>query len=417
MKYSLFFLILFSLLLLIGFLLPAAATQPKPYPGHGGTPRDDWEFYKNLLFQNHGEKTLTFVLGILILLGTWLLTFYTFPGLALLPISLISPTTTPSSSTTAAHTQLAITHERLRALSLLPQSRLSNRDRRELESLQRQERTLTRRTRLSPLPSRLPAPIRITAGTLLLLLTILLITSMLLTGVDKLLHSPCGAKCGYILPTPHLLNPINSLFTLTARLFPMDYILVLFIIGLFFTASINGIGTFGLRVLFIKLFSLRRGGTKPQALLLTTVCLTLITLALNYSLTMFLLPSYSHFGSQKYCAATLGNLPGRIVAGHCPQEDLRACSETAPKGMCTPTVISTFVNRITMNWGGFVGVGVFWGQWVAIGLWLVCAVVGWWWKPRGVVEEEIVEEEEEEEERLLDAGRNEGYGAVGRSRG
>ena len=47
----------------------------------------DLDYFKKLISQQHGEKALTFVLGLLIIVGTILYAVYTSAGLVLLPVS------------------------------------------------------------------------------------------------------------------------------------------------------------------------------------------------------------------------------------------------------------------------------------------------------------------------------------------
>jgi LMBR1 domain-containing protein 1 len=96
--------------------------------------------------------------------------------------------------------------------------------------------------------------------------------------------------------------------------------------------------------------------------------LTLITLALNYSISMIVAPQYATFGPQTFCDrfTVLG------VSLDCKnhKELVKPCSELADnpaaKAVCTPSVGSTFLNRVTMNFP-FFGVVIFWAQFVFLG--------------------------------------------------
>ncbi|TGZ81899.1 hypothetical protein EX30DRAFT_358620 [Ascodesmis nigricans] len=395
LKYSIFFLALFILLLVVGLFVPAAREMKRRQPL-------DLEYFKRLLLENHGERSLTFIVGILMCLGTILFVIYTAPGLAVTPMVLIKsiPTASVPGLAQATSEALAINRERQRAIEAKytnSTAHLNSRDRRELESLQREERTLVRRRRIAEesVSSRskriwlklcaIGRPFKIAGGIITLLITILLIVSMLITGIDKLRNSRCGRHCGFILPYTYILNPINSLFVAASRAFPVDYILALALVLLFFIASVIGIAFIGIRFLWVSIFKLRVGGTKPQGLLLTTVMLTLITLAVNYSFTMLLFPSYAHFGGQKYC-------------------NLLPCTATSPLAICTPTVVSSFINRITLNFP-FLGVIMFYAQFVAMGVYAVVLITGIVWTPRLAGRGDEEEEEEEEEGLLASAGR------------
>lgn len=191
-----------------------------------------------------GERALTFSIGILITIGTILYCLYTAPGLALLPLALIKTAPRVSAPQLAATTgsQLSQNRERQRQLEQRNQGRengLDSRDQRELEALVREERTLVRRERLAHeregegsnifvrIWIKLGAvfrPITLLAGLLLLVIALVVFASMLITTIDKIKNSVCGASCGYLLGRTYIFQPINALFLLTSRIFPIDYI-------------------------------------------------------------------------------------------------------------------------------------------------------------------------------------------------
>lgn len=393
LKYSTFFVALVIILFITGFFVPVAE-----HSGHW-----DLDYFKKLLMENHGERALTFIVGLLMCFGTVLVVFYTAPGLALAPVALIKsmPTTSLTAVSVETGEALAVNRERQRAIEVKAagaiDTRPSSRDRRELELLKREERHLMRRqnnaeeqlsSRTKSAYRKLQAigrPFKIIFGIILLLIAVLLFVSTIITSIDKVLNSPCGKHCGYILPSPTILNPLNSILVAAAKAFPVDYVLTLALVLLFFLASIIGIGFIGIRFLWIQLFSLRLGRTKPQGLLMATILLTLITLALNYTLTTTLLPAYAHYGGQRF---------------QDPVDHSRTlpCDERGPQEICTPSVASTFVNRVTLNFP-FFGWVMWVGQMVWAGVWLVCTVTAVAWTPRFEGDEEA--EEEEEEESLL----------------
>lgn len=254
--------------------------------------------------------------------GTVLFVLYTAPGLALTPMALIKSTPPSSLPSWSAETSnaLAINRERQRALDAQNQSRgtrPTSKDRRELEALQREERTLVRRqrnaeeiqsSRSKKFYRKLEAigrPFKILLGILVLAVAILIFASMLITAIDKVQNSTCGKRCGYILPNNHIFNPINWLFVQSSKVFPVDYILALLVVLLFFVAGVVGVAFIGIRFLWVVLFQLRPSATKPQGMLMSTVMLTLAVLAINYAFTMVLAPQYAHYGNQMYCAHTV----------------------------------------------------------------------------------------------------------------
>jgi LMBR1 domain-containing protein 1 len=214
LKYTLIFVVLVVIIFLVGFFVPVAWNR-------SGSRHDwnDFDYFKGLLSENHGERALTFALGLLICLGTLLYILYTAAGLALLPISFIKSApsiSAPQLSETTA-TALEQNRERQRQLEGRNVGRdggMPAKDQRELEALAREERTLVRRERLAAEAQgegksfivrvwtktcAIFRPLKLLGGIFLLLVAIILWVSMLITGIDKAKNSICKQHCGYIL--------------------------------------------------------------------------------------------------------------------------------------------------------------------------------------------------------------------------
>jgi len=154
-----------------------------------------------------GEKALSFVLGVLLSLGMIFYVVYTAPGFALFPISLIKqiPTIQISDIDTARQA-LDQNREAQRRIEVRYQGtgqQMSVKDRKNLEALQREERTLTRRHRLAEesgnrrrwwekVGSAL-RPFKVAFGVTLVALGILIVVSMFLTLYDLV---GCGLMLG-----------------------------------------------------------------------------------------------------------------------------------------------------------------------------------------------------------------------------
>jgi LMBR1 domain-containing protein 1 len=203
---------------------------------------------------------------------------YTAPGFALFPITLIKqiPTLQISDVDTARQ---ALDHNRelQRRIEGRYQGtgqQMSMKDRKELEALQREERTLTRRHRLAEesgnrrrwwekLGSAL-RPFKVAFGVILVVLGILIVVSMLLTlyfshlprliaRVDKMKNSICGHRCGYILANPQVFNPLNYIFLQASKAYPIDYVFMVILILYFFISTVVGIIFVGIRFLWYVL--------------------------------------------------------------------------------------------------------------------------------------------------------------------
>ncbi|KAJ5752372.1 lysosomal cobalamin transporter [Penicillium odoratum] len=412
LKYTFSFIAIVVILFLVGFFVPVSKDKVGM----------DLDYFKRLLTENHGERALTFALGLLMTLGICLYVLYTSVGLALFPISLIKTAPSISSPTLRASTarQLEANQERQRQLEGRcggSPDLLSSKDRRELDTLTREERTLIRRQRLVDEAQgegrswlvrawfkieAILRPFKLLGGLLLLLIAFVTWVSMLLTAIDKAKNSICKQRCGYILGHINVFNPVNWALVQSAKIFPVDYAIFSVLVLLLFCSSVAGIAAVGIRFLWIRIFQIRKGHTSPQALLLATAMLMLIILALNYSISMLVAPQYATFGPQTFCdraPTTLLEQPD--CSNH---EDLiKPCSEladnTAAKTVCTPSVVSTFLNRITLNYP-FFGVVFFWAQFFFIGLYLVVFVTSLFRSPN-LDERQLDEDAEEAEEEGL----------------
>ena len=414
-KYTLFFVAFVVVLFLLGFFVPAAGDSSQ---GHW-----DLDYFKKLVAQNHGEKALTFALGLLLTLGTLLYVVYTGAGLALLPISFIkaAPSISAPQLSQSTASQLEQNRERQRQIEMRNAGRqegMSRKDQRELDALVREEQTLVRRERLAAEAqgeghSRIYQawlkvcavfrPVKLIGGILLLLLSVVIWVSMLITSIDKAKNSVCKQKCGYILGQIHVFQPMNFIFVKAAKAFPVDYILMALLVLFFFSSSISGIATVGIRFLWVRIFQIRKGRTAPQALLIATVMLGLIILATNYGIAMIVAPQYSIYGTQTFCT----NEPDHPGAqpdckGH--SDMIHACSEALKykhaKDVCTPSVMSTFLNRITITWP-FFGLVDFWAQFAFLAVFLVVFVTALFRTPKLNLSQIDEEAEADEEESLL----------------
>ncbi|KAI4865006.1 LMBR1-like membrane protein-domain-containing protein [Hypoxylon rubiginosum] len=416
-KYTIAFVLLVVIIFLVGFFVPASGARD-------GGRHLDLDFFKRLLEQNHGEKALTFGVGLLITLGTLLYVLYTGAGLALFPVSFIKSAPSVSAPQLSENTasQLEQNRERQRQLEMRNAGRsdgMPAKDRRELEALAREERTLVRRERLAAEAqgegksflvrawSKTCAvfrPIKLVGGILLVLLTLVVWVSMLITGIDKAANSVCKERCGYILAHINVFQPINWVFVQSARAFPVDYVLMALLVLLFFGASISGVAAVGIRFLWLRIFQIRRGRTAPQALLVATVMLALMMLGINYAVAMMVAPQYASYGTQTFCDLPAHHPDQRPDCRKTP-EAVKPCSEWVDSHSrslqsCTPTVMSTFLNRVTLNWPVF-GAIDFWAQFAFLGVFLIVFLTSLFRAPRLNLSDLDEEAEADEEEGLL----------------
>jgi len=148
-------------------------------------------------------------------------------------------------------------------------------------------------------------------------------------------------------------------------------------------------------------------------MLMATVLLTLIVFALNYAVAMMVAPQYSTFGPQTFCDRPFR---GGEELPDCSEHHkaIRPCTEDtdnpAARLVCTPSVVSTFLNRISINFP-FFGVFDFWAQFAFLGIFMVVFVVMLFRTPR-LDEEQLDDDLREEEEEGLLASTGRRFGAT-----
>ena len=171
----------------------------------------------------------------------------------------------------------------------------------------------------------------------------------------------------------------------------------------FFSSSVSGIATIGIRFLWVKLFEIRKGHTSPQALLIATVMLTLIMLAINYSIAMIVAPQYAIYGAQTFCTNPTKHPDDQPDCSN-HKELVVSCSELSDeygsKNVCTPSVVSTFLNRVTFNFP-FFGAVSFWAQFAFLAVFLIVFVTSLFRTPKFNLSELDEDAEADEEEGLL----------------
>ncbi|KAJ5904709.1 uncharacterized protein N7473_001625 [Penicillium subrubescens] len=372
LKYTMSFVAILTILFLAGLFVPVSRNKE-------GT---DPDYFKKLLAANRGERALTFAIAVLMAIGICLYALYTSSGLALFPISLIKAA--PSISNTRLQASAAVQLERNRERQRQLEGRcegncdlLSSKDRRELDTLAREERTLLQRQRLGDDAQgegwnwltkawfnieAVFRPFKFPGGILLLLVTFIAWVSMLLTAIDKAKNSICKNLCG----------------------------------------SVVGIAAVGIRFVRVRVFQIRQWHTPPQALLLATEMLMLTILALSYSISMLLAPQYATFGLQTFCdRAPEPPLDQPDCSNN--KNSIKPCSgptdNPAAQQVCTPSIASTFLNRITHNYP-FLGAVFFWAQFLFLGLYLV-TFLSFLVRSQDLGERQLDEDDEEAEEEGL----------------
>ncbi|XP_074847190.1 lysosomal cobalamin transport escort protein LMBD1 isoform X2 [Carettochelys insculpta] len=215
LKYTLGFLMVCAILLMIGAFVPLEVPQ-----GRNST---EWEKVK-LLFEelgsSHGLAALSFSISSLTLIGMLAAVMYTAYGMSALPLNLIKGTRSPSYERLENTEDIEEVEQNiLRIKSKCKDGRpLSTRHRRTLQQLEERLRTLRRRERHLELIEKswwtkfcgAMRPLKIIWGVFFILVALLFTISLFLSNLDKALHS-AGINSGFIILGTNLTNPLNML--------------------------------------------------------------------------------------------------------------------------------------------------------------------------------------------------------------
>eukprot|EP01137_Pigoraptor_chileana_P033153 Opistho-2@23637 len=358
-----------SLFIWVIFFIVGLFVKPNDVTNTG----DDFQYIKDVLSANKGENALTFCIGVLTLIGFLVWISYTAYGLFALPMFLIKGRRgRDNSEADEAAAELRATRDQQRTIRARQSGmELNSRERKTLEDLQARERVLARQEEAWLASSqgkwakclRVIRPFQFLFGFALFALSLLLFVSLLLTCVDRAMHS-AGAKSGYMIDRTRIVNPLDKIMLLSQKAFPLDYCFFVGIVAYIVLCTVSGIKNLGVRCLCVKLFAVKRKRTPPQALLFAIMVLMLAVLALSPML-MTILPQYTTFGNEKYLAS------GNATTG---------CTTTAPAGACISTRISGLTIRFFYRmW--FFGAAYFYLSWTFVAACVFGCVVSLFRKP------------------------------------
>uniref|UniRef100_A0A8C0U139 Lysosomal cobalamin transport escort protein LMBD1 n=1 Tax=Cyanistes caeruleus TaxID=156563 RepID=A0A8C0U139_CYACU len=370
LKYTLGFITICAVLLLIGAFVPLDIPNKKN--------STEWEKVK-LLFEefgsSHGLTALSFSISSLTVIGMLAAITYTAYGMSALPLNLIKGTTSASYERLENTEDIEeVEQHLLRIKSKCRDGRpLSSRDRRTLQQLEERLRTLRRRERhLESIEKswwtkfcEAIRPLKIVWGVFFIIVALLFTVSLFLSNLDKALHS-AGFDSGFIILGTNLTNPLNMLLPVLQRVFPLDYILITTIVMYFIFTSMAGIRNMGIWFFWTRLYKIRRGKTRPQALLFLCMILLLIVLHTSYMI-YSLAPQYVMYGSQKYLVQSNETIDGQPRNVTLVSKD---CDADAPEDQCIVTRTYLFLHKF---W--FFSAAYYFGNWAFIAVFLIGLIV------------------------------------------
>ncbi|XP_030411539.1 probable lysosomal cobalamin transporter isoform X3 [Gopherus evgoodei] len=335
LKYTLGFLMVCTVLLLIGAFVPLDVPQKRN--------STEWEKVKFLfeeLGSSHGLAALSFSISSLTLIGMVAAVTYTAYGMSALPLNLIKGTRSPTYERLENTEDIEEVEQRIlriKSKQCKDGRPLPTRDRRNLQQLEERLRILRRRERH-------------------------------LEFIEK----SCWTKFR------GAMRPL--------QVFPLDYILITTIIMYFIFTSMAGIRNMGIWFFWIRLYKIRRGKTRPQALLFLCMILLLIVLHTSYMI-YSLAPQYVMYGSQKYLVqhnmTLVDGQPGNVTT-YVP----KVCDADAPKDQCTITRTYLFLHKF---W--FFSAAYYFGNWAFIAVFLIGLIVSCCKGKKSVIEGEVDEDD------------------------
>ncbi|XP_026550954.1 probable lysosomal cobalamin transporter isoform X2 [Pseudonaja textilis] len=388
-KYTLGFLLVCTVLLMIGAFVPLDIPNKKN--------STEWEKIK-LLFEelgsSHGLAALSFSISSLTLIGMVAAITYTAYGMSALPLNLIKGTRNASYERLENTEDIEDVEQNIqRITSKCRDGRpLPLRDRQMLQQLEDKLRSLHKRGRRLEYIEKsfwtkfcgAMRPLKVVWGIFFILVALLFTVSLFLSNLDKALHST-GINSGFIILGTNLTNPLNMLLPVLQTVFPLDYILITTIIMYFIFTSMAGIRNMGIWFFWIRLYKIRRGRTRPQALLFLCMILLLIVLHTSYMI-YSLAPQYVMYGSQKYLITN-----NKTFQGHLNNETTyisKDCDADAPEDQCTVTRTYLFLHQF---W--FFSAVYYFGNWAFIGVFLIGLIVSCCKGKKSVIEGEVDEDD------------------------
>lgn len=401
-----------------------------------GLTRDDDDtlnWLKNLAHDKTiGDKIVSSLISVIAIIGLLAFWVYTGYGLAALPISLIKGKKRLKLEMGSIAEELSYVTERIRIIKekyALTGNKMSKSDQREFNSLKERQQLLRTRDQALISTSKtwtakcepLIYPFKLVTGIVLFIITLALMVSFIITLVDRVIHSPCGIHCGFVIDKSYIFNPFDELLTISSKAFPIDYVLFGIFILFMIVVSLVGLANIGLRFVCIKLYKLKYKKTAPQGLLTTCIFLMFIVVVFSFTMTSFA-PKYTTFGTQKYMnaqgewidcdfnAVSNGTHPNgtdphhnqtRVTSSswqHLLNIDERFGEVIIPGRPCYMSQLSTLMNGVALKGVQIYTIIFYFGNWVFVGSYFLSVVIAFIRKPASFLPDEDEDEDDDDDE-------------------
>uniref|UniRef100_A0A667Z2L5 Lysosomal cobalamin transport escort protein LMBD1 n=1 Tax=Myripristis murdjan TaxID=586833 RepID=A0A667Z2L5_9TELE len=380
LKYTVGFIIVCVVLLLIGAFVPLQAP-----PGQNSTQWEKVQYLFEELGSGHGLPALSFSISSLTLIGMLAVITYTAYGMSVLPLNLIKGTRSVLYERLENTEDIEdVEHQIEKLKAKCKDGRpLSSRDRHNLQELEGKLQVLRRRGRHLEIAERncctkvgsALRPFKILLGVFFILVALLFTVALFISNLDKAFHS-AGISTGFIIFGTNLTNPLNELLLALQPVFPLDYILITIITMYFVLTSMAGIRNMGIWFFWIRLYKIRPKRTRPQALLFLCMILLLIVLHTSYMI-YSLAPQYVMYG---ICNITNNNFRKGTNEMTIFKRSFCLCFSDE----CTVTRSYLFLHKF---W--FFSTIYYFGNWAFIGAFLIGLVVSCCRGKKSVIEGEV----------------------------
>ncbi|KAG2381972.1 hypothetical protein C9374_005764 [Naegleria lovaniensis] len=304
MKYTIFTIVAGILIIIIGLVLSAVS-------GRANDKHDITDWLRQLVDVEHfGDRAIRFIIGSLAVIGCIGFNIYTAYGLSALPIGFMKRKHITYKDEDSVNSRVDEIDEEIDLLQKkykMKGTSMSRTDQKKYDQLRDEKTELTNvsirieRSKKSFIAKIEPCiyPFKAFLGFILLVIVLFLMVSLIINLIYRTVKSKCGISCGFVTEENCNFNPLDLLLTYSSIIFPIDYIILGFIIILFLLASMTALSTIGLRILCIKLYKLKLRSTLPQGLLTSCIFLMFIMLCTSFMLPSFA-PIYTTFGSQRF---------------------------------------------------------------------------------------------------------------------
>ncbi|KAF1330850.1 hypothetical protein FI667_g4677, partial [Globisporangium splendens] len=182
---------------------------------------------------------------------------------------------------------------------------------------------------------------KIPIGAMLLVISLLILVSMLITSLDKLMHS--SFEKGFLLNAPKFPNPVDGLLVIASHFFPLDYIVFGVLFLYFFLVSFVMLTRYGLRFLCFRLDRLQPRLTSSSTMTIVSLVMIYMAMVGLFSV-LTLAPQYATFGHQAYVDEATG-----LVKPCTLEEAAKSEASGLPQPHCRMTQLAHFYNTLAVS--------------------------------------------------------------------